>query len=217
MSKENSKIVDAQVALPIERIQSLIHSVRGEKVILDSDLAGLYGVETKMLKRQVRRNITRFPSDFMMELTREEYNSLRCQNGTIENGRGEHTKYLPFAFTENGVSMLSSVLNSEIAIQVNIQIMRAFTVMRSMMYALSQTSLKQERLELEVAKLTNRVEEILHDQNDINDELSEQIEVINMSIDELNLQVESMIQQPTNSKPNPVGYQATEQRNKEAK
>ncbi len=94
-----------QVSKTIEpmHIRKMIHIIRGERVILDSDLAMLYGVETKNIKRQVKRNLSRFPEDFMMELTREEYNSLRCQNGTIEKGRGEHSKYLPFAFTENGV------------------------------------------------------------------------------------------------------------------
>ena len=99
--------------IEVAQVQQLIHIIRGERVIMDSDIAAVYGVETKNLKRQVKRNISRFPSDFMMELTREEYNALRCQNGTIENGRGGHSKYLPYAFTENGVAMLSSVLTSE--------------------------------------------------------------------------------------------------------
>ena len=111
MSKTTNTKTPALVPIvEVTQVQSLIHLVRGERVILDRDLAMLYGVETKNLKRQVKRNRSRFPSDFMVELTREEYNSLRCQNGTIENGRGEHSKYLPFAFTENGVAMLSSVL-----------------------------------------------------------------------------------------------------------
>ena len=118
------------VTIEPQQVQQMIHVIRGERVILDSDIAKLYGVETKNLKRQVKRNITRFPADFMLELTRDEYNALRCQNVTIENGRGAHSKYLPFAFTENGVAMLSSVLTSETAAQVNIQIMRAFTMMR---------------------------------------------------------------------------------------
>ena len=94
---------------------------------MDSDLASLYGVESKQLKRAVKRNISRFPSDFMFELTKEEYQNLRCQLGTSSWG-GQ--RYLPYAFTEQGVAMLSSVLNSEKAIQVNIQIMRAFTSLR---------------------------------------------------------------------------------------
>ena len=112
--------------LPIE---SLIHVIRGQQVMLDSDLARLYGVETKRLKEQVRRNLNRFPLDFMFELTKEE--CLRSQIATLNGGRGQHIKYMPFVFTENGVAMLSSVLKSETAIEVNIRIMRAFTSMRS--------------------------------------------------------------------------------------
>jgi phage regulator Rha-like protein len=98
--------------------------------MLDRDLAELYDVETSQLKRAVRRNIYRFPEDFLFELTKEEYENLRCQFGTLR--WGEHAKYLPFAFTENGVAMLSSVLNSKRAILVNIQIMRAFVRMKNL-------------------------------------------------------------------------------------
>ena len=94
-------------------IRSMIHEIRGQKVMLDFDLAEMYRVETKNLKRAVRRNAERFPDDFMFELTQDEVNSLRCNFGTLETGsRGQHTKYLPFAFTEQGVAQLSSVLNS---------------------------------------------------------------------------------------------------------
>ena len=99
--------------------------------MLDRDLAELYGVEVKQLKRQVKRNQDRFPADFMFELSREEYNVLRRQFGTFK--RGEHSKYLPYAFTEQGVSMLSSVLRSTRAVQVNIEIMRAFVRLRELM------------------------------------------------------------------------------------
>jgi len=91
--------------------------------MLDADLANLYGVPIKRLNEQIRRNIRRFPSDFMIRLTREEYNSLRSQFATLDKGRGEHRKYLPYAFTEQGVAMLSSVLNSDRAVEVNIEIM----------------------------------------------------------------------------------------------
>lgn len=114
--------------LPDEVLMNKIYIIRGQKVMLDRDLAELYGVETKQLKRQVNRNIERFPADFMFELTREEYNSLRSQIGTLK--KGEHSKFLPMVFTEHGVLMLSSVLNSQKAIQVNIQIMRVFTHIR---------------------------------------------------------------------------------------
>ena len=113
-----------------EVIENKIHVIRGKKVMLDRDLAELYEVETSQLKRAVRRNIYRFPEDFLFELSKEEYENLRCQFGTLR--WGEHSKYLPFAFTENGVAMLSSILNSKRAILVNIQIMRAFVRIRNL-------------------------------------------------------------------------------------
>ena len=114
----------------IEQITAKIYYIRGSKVMLDRDLAGLYQVETKVLKRNVRRHIDRFPDDFMFELTKEEYHSLRSQIGTLK--RGAHSKYKAMAFTEQGVAMLSGILNSDRAIQVNIQIMRTFTKLRHM-------------------------------------------------------------------------------------
>jgi hypothetical protein len=109
-----------------------IHFIRSHRVILDSDLAELYGVPPKRLNEQVKRNNSRFPEDFMFRLTVEEYESLRSQIATLEKGRGRYRKYLPFAFTEQGVAMLSSVLNSERAVQVNIEIMRAFVRVREL-------------------------------------------------------------------------------------
>lgn len=116
--------------IELQKIETKIHEVRGQKVMLDFDLAELYGTETKRLKEAVRRNINRFPGDFMFELTRTEYNFLRSQIASLETSKGTHSKYLPFAFTEQGVAMLSSVLNSEKAIDVNIAIMRAFVLLR---------------------------------------------------------------------------------------
>jgi len=115
--------------VPQVTIESRIHEIRGKKVMLDSDLAVLYEVETGQLKRAIRRNIDRFPEDFMFELTKEEYENLRCQFGTSRWGG---LRYLPFAFTEQGVAMLSSVLNSQRAIMINIQIMRAFVRIRNL-------------------------------------------------------------------------------------
>jgi hypothetical protein len=113
-------------------IEKRIFTIRNTRVMIDSDLALLYGIETKNLKRQVNRNIERFPEDFMFELTRIEFEFLRCQFGTIEigDGRGKHSKYLPYAFTEQGIAMLSSVLDSKRAVSVNIQIMRLFVQTR---------------------------------------------------------------------------------------
>ena len=131
--------------VPTESIVSKIVFLRGEKVLLDRDLARLYGVETKQLKRAVRRHISRFPQDFMFELTKEEYDSLRYQFGTLK--RGEHSKYLPMVFTEQGVAMLSSVLNSERAIEVNIAIMRAFVHIRKMISSNAELARKLEEIE----------------------------------------------------------------------
>ena len=114
--------------------------------MLDSALAELYGVETKQLKRAVRRNVRRFPSDFMFELTKAEYESLRYQFGTLK--RGEHSKYLPLAFTEQGVAMLSSVLNSDRAIEVNILIMRAFVRLRGMISSHRELLRKLDDMEM---------------------------------------------------------------------
>ncbi|HVN49721.1 MAG TPA: ORF6N domain-containing protein [Bacteroidota bacterium] len=128
-----------------ENIVSQIHFIRGEKVILDSDLAELYGVEVKALKRAVRRNIQRFPIDFMFELNKEEYDFLRYQFGTLK--RGEHSKYLPFAYTEQGVAMLSGILNSKRAIEVNIEIMRTFVKLRQWLPAHKELEKKLNALE----------------------------------------------------------------------
>jgi len=133
--------------LPAESIINKIYQFRGVKVMLDRDLAELYGVETSHLKRQVNRNINRFPEDFMFELTRVEVDSLRCQIGTLETGRGQHLKYLPYVFTEQGVSMLSSVLNSDRAIIVNIQIMRTFTKLRQILSTHEELRKKIDEME----------------------------------------------------------------------
>ncbi len=114
----------------IESIQQKIYLIRRHKVMLDSYLAELYGVSTKVLNQAVKRNAKRFPSDFMFQLKANEYESLRSQFVTLKQGRGGHRKYLPYVFTEQGVAMLSSVLNSEQAIQVNIAIIRVFVLLR---------------------------------------------------------------------------------------
>ena len=122
------------MALPIlrEQVERNILFIRGHRVMLDTDLAKLYGVPTKVLNQAVKRNASRFPPDFMFQLTMEEATALRSQFATLETGRGQHRKYRPYAFTEQGVAMLSSVLHSERAIQVNIAIMRAFVQLREM-------------------------------------------------------------------------------------
>ncbi|HZL10810.1 MAG TPA: ORF6N domain-containing protein [Prolixibacteraceae bacterium] len=128
-----------------EKIQTKIYDIRGQKVMLDFDLAELYETETKYLKRSARANIKRFPPDFMFELSKQEWETLRC-NFSTSNSRGG-TRYFPFAFTEQGVAMLSGILNSEKAIEVNISIMRAFVFMRQ--YALTHKDLTEKLHELE--------------------------------------------------------------------
>ncbi|MDE5868834.1 MAG: ORF6N domain-containing protein [Muribaculaceae bacterium] len=164
----------------LELIRSKIYEIRGQKVMLDSDLASLYGVETKALKRAVKRNIARFEGeDFMFELTPEEF--LRCKIGT-SNGRGG-TRYMPYAFTELGVAMLSSVLRSETAIEINRGIMRAFVTVRQMIaHPLSNTT---AQLQEDVHKLKQYIEEVLTDQNEINEDTTMRLELIEQSIAEL--------------------------------
>lgn len=139
------------IAIPDEVVISKIHLIRSHKVMLDFDLAELYQVETGRLNEQVKRNVDRFPEDFMFQLTSEEWESLRSQIAISKKGRGGR-RYAPFAFTEHGVLMLSSVLNSERAIQVNIQIMRIYTKLKGMLMDHKDILLKLEKLEKKVSK-----------------------------------------------------------------
>ena len=185
MAKKNDIAKTETPAIqPVEQIESLIITVRGKQVILDRDLARLYGVETKRLNQQVQRNIERFPEDFMFQLTKEEYEImksqivtsseefLRSQIVTIENKedflrsqnvtidmRGRHLKYLPYAFTENGIAMLSSVLRSPMAIATNIHIMRAFNAMRHFIGSHAQVFQRLEVVERNQLALTTQVAE----------------------------------------------------------
>ena len=136
-------------------IENKIYEIRGQKVMLDFDLAEMYGVETKRLKEQVRRNIERFPAEFMFELTKEEVTISRSQIATLKTGQGYNIKYLPFAFTEYGIVMLSSVLKSKTAVEVNINIIRAFVRMRQ--YLLSNVPKK------ELEELKQRIEYLEED------------------------------------------------------
>jgi len=148
--------------LRTQKIVASIHLVRGRKIMLDTDLAGLYGVETKYLKRQVNRNCERFPPDFMFALARQEVARLRCQFGTLDRlGRGRHTKYLPYAFTEHGILMLSSVLNSPQAVRVNIAIMRAFVRLREVLSSNKELAHKFSELERRVADHDDVIKNII--------------------------------------------------------
>lgn len=157
--KKDIEKVESAPLQPLENIENLIQVIRGKQVILDRDLARLYGVETRVLNQAVQRNIERFPADFMFQLSKEEFENWKSQFATsnvnsinltsqivISNGRGGQ-RYLPYAFTENGIAMLSSVLRSPIAIATNIQIMRAFTAMRRFIAANAQVFQRLEVIE----------------------------------------------------------------------
>jgi len=169
-----------QIAIiPDERIINRIFLLRSKKVMLDRDLAELYGVETKVLNQSVKRNLKRFPLDFMFQITKQEFENLRfyfnahglmsqvvitnqrSQFVTLKKGRGKHIKYLPYAFTEQGVAMLSSVLNSERAIEVNIQIIRTFTKLRELLVTHTKLRQKIENIEKKYDSKLKQVFEVL--------------------------------------------------------
>ena len=133
--------------VPVERIEKKILMIRGEKVMLDADLADLYEVPVRVLNQAVKRNIERFPVDFMFQLTKKEDESLRSQIVILKKDRGVHRKYLPYVFTEQGVAMLSGVLNSRRAVQVNIEIIRAFVKLREMLATHKDLAKKLEEIE----------------------------------------------------------------------
>ena len=168
----------------ITTIQQKIHEIRGQRVMLDYDLAAAYGVETAQLKRQVRRNMERFEGDdFMFELTSDELS--RCQIGTLNEGRGHNFKYLPFAFTMLGVAMLSSVLRSETAIKTNRDIMRAFVEFKQLAASLPEVATDMQQLRHDFEQLKLDIEDCLHDQNDINESTRAQLDAISTALAEL--------------------------------
>lgn len=184
--------------MELQLIQSKIYEIRGQKVMLDFDLSEMYGTETKYLKRSVKRNIERFEGeDFMFELTKEELS--RCNFGTLNNQRGSNFKYMPFAFTELGVAMLSSVLNSKTAIEVNRGIMRAFVAVRQLLLNAPTNPVRE--LQNEVKELKEYIEDVFSDYNDINDDTRVQLELINQTLAELQAQ---KIQ--TEKPRNPIGF-----------
>ena len=148
--------------IPIQRIAAQIYLIRGEKVMLDSDLAELFGVETRALNQAVSRNSERFPEDFMFRLSWDEYDALRSQNVIVKRGgRGQHRKFTPRAFTQEGVAMLSGVLRSERAVQVNVAIMRAFVRLRQMLATNEELARRVEQHDSEIGILFEHVERLL--------------------------------------------------------
>ena len=158
MSKEIGKL-SKEIVLE-KKIENKIYCIRGKRVMLDKDLAELYGVKTKVLNQAVKRNIERFPEYFMFQLTKEEAEVLRSQIVTLK--QGEHLKYLPYVFTEQGVAMLSSVLNSKKAIQVNIQIMITFTKLREMIVNHKELAETLKQLESKVEKHDSEIQSIFN-------------------------------------------------------
>lgn len=171
--------------MELQLIQSKIYTIRGYKVMIDFDLAEMYGIETRVLKQAVRRNIDRFDGDdFMFELTPDEVLEFsRSQFVTLNRGKGSNLKYAPFAFTELGVAMLSSVLNSKTAIEINRGIMRAFVTVRQIMLNPPMNSVAE--LQTEIRELKKYMDEVLTDQNDINDDTRTQLELINQTLAEM--------------------------------
>ncbi|RHR41720.1 ORF6N domain-containing protein [Parabacteroides sp. AF18-52] len=180
----------------IRIIQSKIYEIRGQRVMMDFDLAELYQVETRRLNEAVKRNIKRFPKDFMFQLNVDEWIILKSQFATSRWGG---TRKLPYAFTEQGLAMLSGVLNSDIAIQVNINIMRAFVAVRQMIA--NPTVDKTTKLQQEVNELKEYIEEVFTDYNDINEDTRMQLDLINKTLAELQVQ-KKLSDMPRN----PVGF-----------
>ena len=180
----------------LQLIQNKIYEIRGQKVMLDFDLAEMYQVETRVLNQAVKRNAERFPEDFMFQLNIEEWGNLKSQI-VISSWGG--SRKLPFAFTEQGLAMLSGVLNSHIAIQVNINIMRAFVAVRQLIA--NPPANKNSLLQQEVKELKEYIEEMFTDQNDINEDTRMQLELINQTLAEL------QVQKKISDKPRkPIGF-----------
>ena len=182
----------------IQLIQNKIFEIRGVKVMFDFDLAALYQVQTKDLKRSVRRNIKRFPSDFMFELTEIEWENLRRQNVTSSWGG---SRYRPFAFTEQGLAMLSGILNSDVAIEVNISIMRAFVAIRRQIFTVSYNNLNIEELTLRIQALEEISEETLRAINDLSEDTRREFDDIYIALSEM-----SNKQKQLDKPRNPVGF-----------
>ena len=177
--------------MELQPIQSKIYEIRGQRVMLDFDLAELYQVETRTLKQAVRRNIERFPSDFIFEITESEYNYLKnsmTSQIVISNERGGR-RYMPFAFTEQGVAMLSSVLRSETAIQVNIAIMRAFVAMRNYITTTTQITAELSEIRAKLALLERADEDNAEAVNDLSEDMRKELDNIYQAIAALSIKV----------------------------
>lgn len=188
--------------MELQVIQNKIYEIRGYRVMLDFDLAEMYGIETRVLKQSVRRNMKRFEGDdFMFELTRDELS--RSQFVILDRRRGGNIKYLPFAFTELGVAMLSSVLNSDTAIEINRAIMRAFVAIRKTLYSSSSQSIEDRIKALEAAN-----EELLKDLNDLSEDTRNNFDDIYMALSEM-----AATQKAIDKPRNPIGFKREQSKN----
>lgn len=193
--------------MELQPIQSKIYEIRGQRVMLDFDLAELYQVETRTLKQAVRRNIERFPEDFMFEITEAEYNYLKnsmTSQIVISNERGGR-RYMPFAFTEQGVAMLSSVLRSGTAIQVNIAIMRAFVAMRNYITTTTQITAELSEIRAKLALLERADEDNAEAVNDLSEDMRKELDNIYQAIAALSIKVPQ-----TRKSPQPIGFKRPE-------
>jgi len=189
--------------MDLEPIQNKIYEIRGYRVMIDRDLAEIYGVETRILNQSAKRNIKRFPQDFMFQLTDNEFEKWKSQI-VITKSVNMGLRRKPYAFTELGVAMLSSVLNSETAIGVNISVMRAFVAVRSLI--LNPPGNEEKQLQSEVRALKEYVEDVFTDQNDINEDTRMQLELINQALAELQTQ-----RQTPNSPRRRIGYRTSDE------
>ena len=188
--------------MELQTIQKKIYEIRGKQVMLDFDLAALYGVETSQLKRSVRRNIERFEGDdFMFEVTKEELS--RCQIGTLNKGRGNNIKYLPFAFTELGVAMLSSVLHSAAAIEINRGIMRAFVSIRQYLSVTSNTIKEIEELKQRMKALEEGTEDTIAAINGLSEDTRKELDDIYLALSQL---ADKQKQITRKSERKPIGF-----------
>lgn len=203
--KLKEKIMDA-----LEPIKQKIYEIRGRRVMLDKDLADLYQVTTGNLNKAVKRNIKRFPPDFMFQLTNAEFEELKAnlifQNGTSSWGG---TRKLPFAFTREGIAMLSGILRSEVAVQANINIMRAFFQMQEALLIVSNTQLQLEQIRAEIKQLRTDMNDTLADQNEINELTRAQLDAISDALMELQNQGKNPLTLPE------IGYTAIQKRREE--
>lgn len=200
--KISLSLLETTIIMELQVIQNKIYEFRGQKIMFDFDLAQLYGVETAQLKRSVKRNMERFEGeDFMFEVTREELS--RCQIGILNKGRGSNIKYLPFAFTELGVAMLSSVLHSSTAIEVNRNIMRAFVSVRQYLSSTNNTTKEIEELKQRMKVLEDGNEDTIAAINDLSEDTRKELDDIYLALSQLADKQKQIAQK---NKCKPIGF-----------